>query len=116
MLDLLNAEPSAIDEQAEYIDDLWWLLHHSDEEDLLVMGLTSYFDDSGSDDGSPLVTIGGPVMSQHSIQGVFGSVGQRCSFGNKIEQPLHMSDFCRFREICWTDILGFNRALFSRCS
>ena len=32
-----------------------------EKDDRLVLGLTSYFDDSGSDDGSPVVTCGGPV-------------------------------------------------------
>jgi len=92
MLDLLNAKVSPVDEQAEYIDDLWFLLHDSEDEGEIVLGLTSYFDDSGSDDGSPLVTIGGPAMSRIQFK-EFSKRWGRMLTKHRVEPPLHMSDF-----------------------
>jgi len=83
---------AALDEQAEYIDDLWFLLHHSEDDDTVVLGLTSYLDDSGSDDGSKLVTIGGPVMSRIQFR-AFSERWTKMLIKYQIEPPLHMCDF-----------------------
>ena len=79
-------------DQDEEIDDLWFLLHHSEEDDRLVLGLTSYYDDSGSDDGSRLVTIGGPAMSRIQFK-EFSKRWARMLARHRIEPPLHISDF-----------------------
>jgi hypothetical protein len=76
----------------EYLDDLWFLLHHSEDEDRLVLGLTSYLDDSGSDDGSKLVTIGGPVMSRIQFK-AFSARWARMLSKHRVGALLHMSDF-----------------------
>jgi hypothetical protein len=84
-------------EQAEYLDDLWDLLHHSDDEHCLMLGLTFYLDDSGSDDGSPLVTCGGVVMSRIDHREFSNRLARmyarKKASGAIIEPPLHMSDF-----------------------
>jgi hypothetical protein len=41
-------ESSVLIESEAYIDDLWFLLHHSEDEDTLVLGLTCYLDDSAT--------------------------------------------------------------------
>ncbi|HXP85579.1 MAG TPA: hypothetical protein VN841_12710 [Bryobacteraceae bacterium] len=86
-----------IEAQSDYIDDLWFLLHHSEGEDRLVVGLRWYLDDSGSDDGSPLVTCGGLAMSRAQFKGFserWGVMYKRNQFsGYTLEPPLHMSDF-----------------------
>ncbi len=92
-----SLECAATSEQQEYLDDLWFLLHHSDDDNTAVLGLTTYLDDSGSDDGSPLVTCGGPLMSR--IQ--FKEFSKRWAkmyevnqySGYTLEPPLHMVDF-----------------------
>ncbi len=57
----------------QYIDDLWFLLHHTESDDDLVLGLTLYFDDSGSDDGSSLVVAGGPALSRIQFKALSAS-------------------------------------------
>jgi hypothetical protein len=57
-----------------------------------VLGLCSYIDDSGSDDGSELVTCGGPVMSRIDSK-AFSGRWARMLARYKVTPPLHMADF-----------------------
>src|ERR1035438_5480984 len=90
-------DSSCCEEQESYIDDLWFLLHHSEGEDRVVVGLTCYLDDAGSDGGSPLVTCGGPLMSRADFKEFskrWGTMYGRNQFsGYTLEPPLHMADF-----------------------
>lgn len=84
-------------ELEEYLDELWFLLHHSEDDNRLVLGLTCYLDDSGSDDGSVMVTCAGPVMSRINFK-VFSQrwakMYERDQFSRyTLKPPLHMSDF-----------------------
>jgi hypothetical protein len=85
------------DEQLDYLDDLWDLLHHCDDEARLMMGLKTYLDDAGGDDKSPLVTCGGVVMSRLDFKEFskrWGRMYDRNQFsGYALEPPLHMCDF-----------------------
>src|SRR5271170_8256400 len=81
------------------LDDLWFTLHHSEDEDRLVLGLRFYLDDSGSDDGSPMVTCGGLVVDRINFKhlarrwnAVYEKYKHKFS-GYMLEPPLHMSDF-----------------------
>jgi hypothetical protein len=103
-------EGPALDERENYIDDLWFLLHHSEDENELVIGLTSYLDDSGSDDGSKIVTIGGPVMSRIQFK-AFSKRWDKMLAKNRIESPLHMSDFMGMGKYA-SMAPEFKRALF----
>jgi hypothetical protein len=62
-----------------------------------VLGLTCYLDDSGSDDGSEVVTCAGPLMTRLDFKHFsvrWAKMFQRNQFvGHQLEQPLHMSDF-----------------------
>lgn len=62
-----------------------------------MLGLTWYLDDSGSDDGSPLVTCGGLSMSRIDLKYFnerWARIYQRNQFvGYSLAPPLHMSDF-----------------------
>jgi hypothetical protein len=68
------------------------LLHHSEDEDRLVLGATSYFDDSGTHDQSPLVVIGGPVFTRIKFK-EFSKRWAKMLKDRRIEPPLHMTDF-----------------------
>jgi hypothetical protein len=104
------ANPLISDPSGEYLDDLWWLLHHSDSDDNFVLGLTSYFDDSGSDDGSPLVTIGGPVITRIQFK-EFGPRWTKILKQCEVDGPLHMTDFVYPGKYCaWP--AEFKRHLF----
>lgn len=87
-------ELSVVAERAEYIDDLWFLLHHSESKDNLVLGLTSYLDDSGSHDGSGVVTIGGPVVSRIQFK-AFSGRWDKLLKKYHVDHPLKMADFVR---------------------
>jgi hypothetical protein len=95
MLGLVQLQQHAVDQ--DYLDDLWFLLHHSENEDRVVVGLTAYLDDSGSDDGSPLVTCGGPAMSRIQFKEFskrWAAMYERNQFaGYVLDPPLHMRDF-----------------------
>lgn len=91
------AQVAATDTVEDYIDDLWFTLHHSEDAGDCMLGLRWYLDDSGSDDGSPLVTCGGLVMSRIDLKHFntrWATIYKRNKFvGYTLEPPLHMSDF-----------------------
>ena len=74
-----------------------------------MLGLTSYLDDSGSDDGSPLVTIGGPAMSRIPFK-QFSKRWVNLLAKYRVEPPLHMSDFSVGKYAGWYPEM--KRALF----
>lgn len=115
MVDLLHAPLDSADQAEDYIDGLWWLLHHSEEEDRLVLGLTCYLDDSGSDDGSPLVTCGGLLMTRIQFKNFssrWDAMYKRNKFsGYLLEPPLHMTDFVGHGKYATLPV-EFKRALF----
>jgi hypothetical protein len=80
-----------------------------------VLGLTCYLDDSGSDDGSPLVTCGGLLLSRLDFKAFserWALMFRRNQFtGYRLEQPLHMSDFLGMGK-CAGLYPEFKRALF----
>ncbi len=78
----------------EYLEHLWWVMHHSYAPGRQTFALTAYFDDSGSDDLSPVTTIGGPVMSKDAFID-FGVAWEKLLDHYRIPQPLHMTDFVR---------------------
>ncbi len=86
------AEDVVVCQAEEYIDNLWFFLHHRERDDDLLLGLTCYFDDSGTDDGSPFVTIGGPLLSRIQAKEMSRKWAQLIQ-SNKLEPPLHMKDF-----------------------
>jgi hypothetical protein len=80
-----------------------------------VLGLRWYLDDSGSDDGSPLVTCGGLVMSRLDFKEFckrWKRMYKRNRFaGYILEEPLHMSDFLGMGKYAGL-LPEFKRALF----
>ena len=69
-------------------------MHHSDSPNRATMALTSYFDDSGSDDSSPITVIGGPVMSRNEFIAFARRWSQLLDL-HRVPPPLHMADFVR---------------------
>lgn len=72
--------------------DLWYLLHHAESEDDLVLGLTCYLDDSGSDDNSPITVIGGTALTRLNFK-AFSERWRKALRYHRITQPLHLTDF-----------------------
>jgi Protein of unknown function (DUF3800) len=77
---------------AEKADEAWWNATQSDGDDCVVLGLHLYLDDSGSDDPSPLVTIGGPAMTRIKFRN-FSTRWQQMLAKHRIDPPLHMTEF-----------------------
>jgi hypothetical protein len=116
MLMVTQRRPTSVDQNAEYIDDLWFTLHHSGDDDCVVLGLRCHLDDSGSDDDSPLVTCGGPVMSRIQFKAFSERWAKMYARWNKfpghvLEPPLHMSDFVNMGKYAGL-LPEFKRALF----
>lgn len=59
-----------------------------------MMFLTSYYDDSGTDDLSPLTVIGGPTMPKDMADGLTDAWPNLLHL-YRIENQLHMTDFVR---------------------
>jgi hypothetical protein len=78
----------------EYIEELWYLMHHCENGDEAMTFLTSYYDDSGSDDLSPVTAIGGPVMLKEACT-AFNIVWLKLLEQYRVFGPLHMTDFVR---------------------
>jgi hypothetical protein len=86
-----------IAELEDYLEDFWWLVHHSgDDDDTVLLGLTSFLDDSISRDRAALAitTIGGPAMSRISFKAL-GREWLPMLHEYRIRAPLHMQDFVR---------------------
>jgi hypothetical protein len=91
---MLQSESQGATASKDYLEHLWWLMHHSYAPGRMIYALTSYLDDSGSDDLSPLTTIGGPVMSRVAFcefNGQWGPLLKR----HRISWPVKMTDFVR---------------------
>ena len=85
-------DKSAADQ--DYIEYLWYLMHHRENGDEAMTFLTSYYDDSGSDDLSPVTAIGGPVMLKEACI-AFNTVWLKLLEQYRVFGPLHMTDFVR---------------------
>jgi len=83
----------ALTEQA-YIEELWHLAFHQEDDNQAMTFLTAYYDDSGSDETSPITTIGGPVMSKEQFK-EFGREWSELLDSYRVPNPLHMTDFVR---------------------
>ena len=91
---ILSSEPVSIESRRDYIDALWWNMHHSYLPGNKAFSLSAYFDDSGSDDLSPMTTLGGPIMSRDAFI-EFSDKWGRLLHSHRIPQPLKMTDFVR---------------------
>src|SRR5580698_4600655 len=91
------SQTQGVSELEDYIDDLWFTLQHSEDDDRLVLGLRFYLDDSGSDDGSEMVTCGGLLMTRIDFKHFSARWAKMFELnkflGHSLEQPLHTSDF-----------------------
>jgi hypothetical protein len=69
-------------------------MHHSESPTHLTLALTSYLDDSVSDEASNITAIGGPVMSKDEFL-AFSPAWNEMLRLHRIPVPLHMTDFVR---------------------
>jgi hypothetical protein len=80
----------------EYLETLWWTMHHSDDPDRQVwtFDVRCYLDESGTHDASPYTVVAGLMLNRNN----FISLGREwqqmlCERGIKV--PIHMKQFGR---------------------
>jgi hypothetical protein len=77
---------------SDNLDDLWWLMHHSDDPSRRSAAITCYCDDGGSDK-SDLAMIGGLVMNRDRFKRL--DAGWRKMLCDYRLNSIHMADFVR---------------------
>jgi hypothetical protein len=78
----------------EYLEHLWFILHHSDDTEGITMAVTCYLDESGTDLNSdnPVVVVAGLVMTRDNFL-MLDIVWNDILSQFKIEPPIHMKEF-----------------------
>lgn len=77
-----------------YLDDLWFIMHHSDDPDRQTMIIGSYLDESGTGDLNPQAVVAGLVMDRENyllFDVAWNSIISKPKY--KIESPIHMKEF-----------------------
>jgi hypothetical protein len=78
----------------EYLNYLWWNMHHSDDPDRQAFSVTCYLDESGTDEQNPQAVLGGLLMNRYNFIS-FGKFWVDILAHFKINFPLHMKEFGR---------------------
>jgi hypothetical protein len=76
----------------EYLEHLWWVMHHSDDPNKRTFAVTCYLDESGTHDDSPKAIVAGLVLNRDGFL-MFDAVWENMLSQFKIESPLHMKEF-----------------------
>lgn len=84
-----SAEYSKIRERLEHV---WWVLHHSHDPERMAVALTCYFDESGTDTGSPIAVVGGVVLDMSQFY-YLDIAWRKCLCAHHVPWPLHMREF-----------------------
>jgi hypothetical protein len=74
-------------------EDIWFLMHHSDDPQRQSLAVTCYCDDSGSHEESQVAVVGGVLMNKPSFLN-FDRAWERMLHDFRIE-GIHMRDFIR---------------------
>jgi hypothetical protein len=76
----------------QYIDELWFTIHHSDDPERQTLIIRCYLDESGTDAGSPEAIIGGLLINRYDFL-MFDAVWSELMKRHNIQPPLHMKEF-----------------------
>ena len=76
-----------------YAEEIWFLLHHSEDTARRTLTVTSYMDDSGTDDNSNIAFIGGTLMNRSGFLS-FEGYWNRILHDYRLDS-IHMTDFVR---------------------
>jgi len=74
---------------AEYLESLWWNMHHSDNSDRLSLAVSCYVDESGTDSLNPDAVVAGVVFNKQNFLS-FDRQWARLLSRHSIKPPLHM--------------------------
>ncbi|MGA8573528.1 MAG: DUF3800 domain-containing protein [Desulfobaccales bacterium] len=75
-----------------YIDDLWWVMHRSDDPNKQALVVTCYLDDSGTDDLSPYTVVAGLLLNKYNLK-LFEDIWPALLKDHNVKPILHMKDF-----------------------
>lgn len=76
----------------KYLDDLWFIMHHSDDPERLTLSIACYLDESGTDATNPEAVVGGIVMRREGFIRFEDDWNSILADFN-IASPLHMKEF-----------------------
>lgn len=94
-----------------YAEEVWFLMHHSNDPRRISLALTCYCDDSGSHDESEFAVVGGVLMNKPRFM-EFQPEWEKLLKEFRIEK-LHMADFIRpYGKYC-TMLPEMKKALFT---
>jgi hypothetical protein len=77
-----------------YIEEVWWLLHHSDDPTKETFALTCYLDESGIDNQGPVAAVGGLLLDKAQCLS-FDKQWVKILNHYEINRPLHMKKFLK---------------------
>jgi hypothetical protein len=78
----------------EYIEALWWLMHHSGDPERRSFAVVCYVDDSGTQENGILAVMGGPVIPRQLLTS-FHLDWDTVLTRHKVTGPVHMREFGR---------------------
>lgn len=80
--------------RAEYVESVWWAMHHSDDPDRRAAVVSCYLDESGTDDLSPVAAVGGLLLNKSNFFW-FDVEWSKVLAKHNVTPPLHMKTFPR---------------------
>jgi len=86
----------------EYLEHLWWVMHHSEDPDRRTFAVTCYLDESGTHGDSPKVIVAGLVLNFYNYLS-FDVVWNNMLSQFNIKVPLHMKEFGRHGKLGFLD-------------
>jgi len=75
-----------------YQEHLWWTIQHSTDKTRKAVMISCYFDESGTDDLSPIAVLGGVVLQGDGFLWLDHAWGKML-VKHSIQPPLHMKEF-----------------------
>lgn len=78
----------------EYLDDLWWFMHNTNDPYKYAYAFGCYLDESGTDDLSPYAIVAGLLLNRHNFISL-GKLWNKLLQDMRIKHPIHMKDFGR---------------------
>jgi len=76
----------------QYLENLWWAMHHSDDPTKQTFAATCYLDESGTDHKNPKVVVAGLILAKSAFFS-FDKDWTKLLSDNNIAPPLHMNEF-----------------------
>jgi len=76
----------------KYLENLWFVMHHSDDPEKLTLAIACYLDESGTDNQNPHAVVAGLVLRRERFIR-FDSDWNSILSKFRIDPPIHMNEF-----------------------